>query len=53
MIRYTGNFTLTVGNTTINLTGGYFDSPDPDGNGNWTLMSQSTHGGPIHATALH
>jgi len=53
MIRYTGNFTLTVGNTTINLTGVYFDSPDPDGNGNWTLMSQSTHGGPIHATALH
>jgi hypothetical protein len=53
MTRDTGNFTITVGNTTINLAGVYFDSPDPDGNGNWTLMSQSTHGGPIHATALH
>jgi hypothetical protein len=53
MIRYTGNFTLTVGNTTIHLTGVYFDSPDPDGNGNWTLMSQSVNRGPIHATALH
>jgi len=52
MIRYTGNFTLTVGNTTIHLTGVYFDSPDKDGNGNWTLMSQSVNGGPVHATPV-
>lgn len=53
MIRDTGNFTITVGKTTINLTAVYFDSPDPDGNGNWTLMSQSIGGSPIHRTVLH
>ncbi len=31
MIRDTGNFTITVGNTTINLLGVYFDSPNRDG----------------------
>jgi hypothetical protein len=29
MYRDTGNFTITLGNTTWNLTGVYFDSPDP------------------------
>ena len=53
MLRDTGNFTITLGNTTINVTDVYFDSPDPDGNGNWTLMSQSIDGGPIHRTVLH
>jgi hypothetical protein len=53
MLRDTGNFTITLGNTTIHITDVYFDSPDPDGNGNWTLMSQSFDGGPIHRTVLH
>ena len=41
MIRDTGNFQIVIGNTTINVIHVYFDSPDPSGNGNWTLMSQS------------
>jgi hypothetical protein len=53
MLRDTGNFTITLGNTTIHVTHVYFDSPDPDGNGNWTLMSQSIDGSPIHRTVLH
>jgi hypothetical protein len=31
MIRDTGNFTIKIGNTTINLTGVYFDTADPNG----------------------
>jgi hypothetical protein len=31
MIRDTGNFTITLGNTTWNLAGVYFDTPNPDG----------------------
>ena len=31
MIRDTGNFTITMGNTTWNLQGVYFDTPDADG----------------------
>ncbi len=31
MIRDTGNFTVTLGNTTWNLDGVYFDTPNPDG----------------------
>ena len=31
MIRDTGNFTISIGNTTINLNGVYFDTPNPDG----------------------
>jgi len=53
MTRDTGNTTITAGNTTINLTGVYFDSPAPTFNGNWILMSQSINGGPIHRTVLH
>jgi hypothetical protein len=53
MIRDTGNVSIAVGNTAINCLGVYFDSPDPNGSGNWTLMSQPLAGGPIHATALH
>lgn len=30
IIRDTGNFTLKVGNTTFNLIGVHFDSPDPN-----------------------
>jgi len=30
MLRYTGNFIVTMGNTTWNLSGVYFDSPDPN-----------------------
>lgn len=31
MIRDTGNFTITMGNTTYHLNDVYFDSPDPSG----------------------
>ena len=31
MIRDTGDFTITMGNTTWNLAGVYFDTPNPDG----------------------
>lgn len=31
MIRDTGDFTLTMGNTTYHLNGVYFDTPDPQG----------------------
>jgi len=31
MIRDTGDFTITMGNTTWNLQGVYFDTPNPDG----------------------
>jgi hypothetical protein len=39
MIRYTGDFTLTMGNTTWNLEGVYFDLPDPSGTRStiWTV----------------
>jgi hypothetical protein len=33
MLRDTGNFTIKLGNTTWNLAGVYFDSPNPKGNG--------------------
>jgi hypothetical protein len=33
MLRHTGNFTMKLGNTTWNLTGVYFDSPDLSGTG--------------------
>jgi hypothetical protein len=33
MLRDTGDFALTLGNTTWNLPGVYFDSPDPNGKG--------------------
>jgi hypothetical protein len=31
MRRYTGDFTITLGNTTWKPNGVYFDSPNPDG----------------------
>jgi hypothetical protein len=40
MYRDTGNFTLTLGNTTWNLPGVYFDSPDPSGNGAYEVDEQ-------------
>lgn len=40
VIRDTGNFTVTLGNTTWNLQGVYFDSPDPDGNGAFAVHNK-------------
>jgi hypothetical protein len=40
MIRDTGNFHITIGDTTVNLNNVYFDSPDPSGAGNWSLESK-------------
>jgi Ca2+-binding RTX toxin-like protein len=40
MLRDTGDFRLTLGNTTWNLPGVYFDSPDPNGNGAYEVDSQ-------------
>jgi hypothetical protein len=37
MRRDTGEFTLTLGNTTWNLAGVYFDTPDPNGNGTFEI----------------
>jgi hypothetical protein len=37
MYRDTGNFTVTLGNTTWNLTGVYFDSPDPTRGGSYSV----------------
>jgi hypothetical protein len=36
LIRDTGNFTVTLANTTWNLTGVYFDTPDPTNMGTYT-----------------
>jgi hypothetical protein len=52
MIRDTGNFTITLGNTTYHLNGVHFDSPDPSGNGEWTLCAQSLSGGAVERTPL-
>jgi hypothetical protein len=41
MYRDTGNFTLTLGNTTWNLPGVYFDSPDPSGDGAYEVNETS------------
>jgi hypothetical protein len=35
VVRYRGDFTLTLGNTTWHLRDVYFDTPDPAGNGHW------------------
>jgi hypothetical protein len=40
MLRDTGDFTLNLGNTTWNLHGVYFDSPDPNGNGAYEINEQ-------------
>jgi hypothetical protein len=40
MFRDTGDFTLTLGNTTWNLPGVYLDSPNPNGNGNYEIDTQ-------------
>jgi hypothetical protein len=37
MYRDTGNFTVTLGNTTWNLTGVYFDSPDSTRTGSYSV----------------
>lgn len=36
--RANGDFTLVMGNTTFNVTGAHFDTPNPDGAGNWNLQ---------------
>jgi hypothetical protein len=41
MLRDTGDFHLTLGNTTWNVRGVYFDSPDPNGNGAYEVDSQA------------
>lgn len=52
MIRDTGDFTVTMANTTWHLTGVYFDSPNPAGTGTWSLHSASLNGGPTTVTRL-
>jgi hypothetical protein len=47
LIRDTGDFTITMGNTTWHLRGIYFDSPDPGGNAIWTTYTQPITGGPV------
>ncbi len=44
LIRDTGDFTITLGNTTWHLRNVYFDSPDSDGNGKWRLHSKNNNG---------
>ena len=39
MIRDTGDFTVTLGNTTWHLPGVYFDSPDPGGRSTFTVTA--------------
>jgi hypothetical protein len=46
LYRDTGDFTLTLGNTTWKLPGVYFDTPDPNGHANWSI-----HDAPITAQA--
>jgi hypothetical protein len=40
MLRDTGNFTVDLGNTTWNLPGVYFDSPNPAGNGAFLVEAE-------------
>jgi hypothetical protein len=40
VIRDTGDFMVKLGNTTWNLTGVYFDSPDPNRNGTFTTYTK-------------
>jgi hypothetical protein len=40
MLRDTGDFTLNLGNTTWNLPGVYFDSPNPNGTGAYSVDAQ-------------
>ena len=44
MIRDTGDFTITLGNTTYHLNNVSFDSPDPNRQGQWVTCS-------LHANA--
>ena len=52
MLRDTGNFTITPGQHHDQPHRRLLRQPNPNGNGNWTLMSQSIDGGPIHRTVL-
>jgi hypothetical protein len=45
--RDTGNFTITMRNTTYNLTDVYFDSPDPSREGQWLVCSKMENKCPI------
>ena len=42
-----GDFTISLGNTTLHLTDVYFDSPVPDGKQVWEPVTQKLGGGPI------
>ncbi len=47
VIRDTGDFTVTMGNTTWQLRGVYFDSPDPSGKSDWHIFEEPITGGKI------
>jgi hypothetical protein len=40
VVRYTGDFTLTIGNTTFTLEGVYFDEPDPGRTGSFYVKRE-------------
>ncbi len=42
VIRVTGNFTMTIGNTTFTLNGVYFDHPDPSRQGSFYAQAVKT-----------
>lgn len=44
MFRDTGTFTIHLGNTTWNLPGVYFDSPNPNGNGEFEVEEEPMSG---------
>ena len=52
MFRDTGDFSITLGNTTWRLHDVYFDSPNPDGNGKWRLHSKDHNGVPQGSMTL-
>lgn len=41
VIRYTGDYTLTIGNTTFTLEGVYFDEPDPGRTGSFYVQREA------------
>lgn len=49
--RDTGDFTVVMGNTTWHLRGIHFDSPDPDGQGEWQVWCRSLTAGERSAAA--
>jgi hypothetical protein len=51
VIRDTGHFTMTLGNTTWKLHGVSFDSPNPNGNGTLRICERADAGGPSSCEA--